>query len=208
DFDGDGRPDLAVPNAYSRSVSILRNRSTAVSVPALVFLENVVASPSAVQISWRSETIPASQTHVERSSSGGSWMTLGQPVGQGTDLLVFKDRTVSEAQSYSYRLLEGSTVVSVTSVQVPAIQALALEVTPNPIRFEGRFAFHLPSAEKSSLELWSVAGRRVWSQEVGTLGPGEHKIDFPRAAAFRPGSYFLRLTQGQRSVVQRFSVLR
>ena len=209
DFNGDGRPDMAVPNAYDRSVSILRNRTTAVSVPGLVFLENVIASPTMVQLSWRSETIPASQTRVDRSTDGKSWTTLGQPGQVGADQITFDDRSVGEGESYQYRLMEnGSTVLSVTSVQVPFVQALALEVTPNPIHSDGHLAFHLASPEKGSLEIWSAAGRRVWSEEVGALGAGEHTIDFPRSAALRSGSYFLRLSQGQRSVVQRFTVLR
>jgi hypothetical protein len=209
DFNGDGQPEIAVPNTSSKSLSILRNRASAVSVPALVWLENVSATSSAVQISWRSETIAATRTRVERSSNGTLWTALGQPAQNGSDQLTFDDRSVSEGSSYQYRLvIDGTIVVSLTSVRVPVVQALALSIVPNPVGSQAHLAFHLVSAERGSLEIWNAAGRRVWSQEVGTLGAGEHTIAFPRESALRSGSYFLRLTQGSRSTSQRFTVLR
>ena len=60
-------------------------------------------------------------------------------------------------------------------------------------------AFALPEARAATLELFDVAGRRVWSRDVGSLGAGEHVVplrDGPRSA---PGLYLVRLRQGDKT---------
>jgi hypothetical protein len=46
-----------------------------------------------------------------------------------------------------------------------------------------------------------LAGRRVFSREVGAMGPGTHSLSLGGRMA--PGVYWLRLTQGERSVKAR-----
>jgi DNA-binding beta-propeller fold protein YncE len=96
-----------------------------------------------------------------------------------------------------------------TDVPASAPLVFALEgVRPNP-SIGGRtiVSFSLPSAEPASLELIDIAGRRVIERAVGTLGAGRHAVDMAPAHALAPGMYFVRLTQGANSLIERITVL-
>ena len=69
---------------------------------------------------------------------------------------------------------------------------------PNPARGDLMLSFTLPDSRGARLELLNVAGARVWTREVGALGPGAHHV---RVAASRlaPGVYVARLTRGRES---------
>jgi hypothetical protein len=86
---------------------------------------------------------------------------------------------------------------------------LALESPkPNPGRTGAMIVrFTLPADAAATLELFDVAGRRVVSREVGSLGAGQHAIDL--AADRRPaaGVYFVRLQQGRGARTQRIVLL-
>jgi len=56
--------------------------------------------------------------------------------------------------------------------------------------------FSLPTAERASLELIDIAGRRVEQREVGSLGPGQHAVILDGAAHLSPGVYLVRVSQG------------
>ena len=79
---------------------------------------------------------------------------------------------------------------------------------PNPSR--GRavtIAFGLASSAPARLELVDLSGRRLLVQSVDQLGPGQHTWTFRRSAAITPSVYFVRLVQGERTLVRRFAVL-
>lgn len=62
--------------------------------------------------------------------------------------------------------------------------------------------FSLPSAEPASLELFDLAGRRVWSADIARLGIGRHSV--PVVPGGLPlGVYFLKLAHGGSSVTTR-----
>jgi hypothetical protein len=60
----------------------------------------------------------------------------------------------------------------------------------------------------ATLDLLDVGGRRIAAQQVGTLGPGSHRVRLDSAAAVPPGVYWLRLRQGARTLVARGAVIR
>jgi hypothetical protein len=57
------------------------------------------------------------------------------------------------------------------------------------------------------LEVFDVGGRRVWSREVGGLGPGQHEIHLGDGEAFPSGVYMARLTQGSHDVRAHVAVI-
>ncbi|MGH7741217.1 MAG: T9SS type A sorting domain-containing protein, partial [Candidatus Eiseniibacteriota bacterium] len=79
---------------------------------------------------------------------------------------------------------------------------------PNPAR-GGRvsIAFALPTGAAARLELIDLAGRRVLEREVGSLGAGEHVVNFAAGAHLAPGIYLARLTQGAASRSARIAVI-
>jgi hypothetical protein len=73
---------------------------------------------------------------------------------------------------------------------------------PNPARGAGGFSlsFSLPSAERATLELVDLNGRRVWSREVGSLGAGSHVLPLQgEASGLAAGIYVVRLSQAGKS---------
>jgi hypothetical protein len=68
-----------------------------------------------------------------------------------------------------------------------------------PSPFSGRFTvdFALPDANGATLELIDVAGRRIWSGEVGHLGRGPHQMPIHPSSPIRPGVYLIKLSHGQ-----------
>ncbi len=66
----------------------------------------------------------------------------------------------------------------------------------------------LPDTEPATLELFDVAGRRLWSREVGSLGAGEHSVGVGDGARLPVGVYLARLVRGGRSATARIVVLR
>ena len=71
-------------------------------------------------------------------------------------------------------------------------------VRPNPAFRPPSVWFSLAGREPALLEILDLAGRRVLSREVGSLGPGSHVAPLGIEAPV-PGIYFLRLTQGRES---------
>jgi len=98
---------------------------------------------------------------------------------------------------------------STTAVGPPGFGVLALAgAHPNPARGGVlRVAFALPSRQRATLELLDIAGRRVSSREVGSLGPGPHELTLEKSG-LKAGLYFLRLTQGGEVVNARVVVMR
>jgi hypothetical protein len=68
--------------------------------------------------------------------------------------------------------------------------------------------FALRDGSAARLDLMDVAGRVLRSRQVGWLGPGTHALDVSEGDALRPGSYFLRLTQGGSEVRARAAVIK
>jgi len=87
--------------------------------------------------------------------------------------------------------------------------ALALESPrPNPARTGAMIVrFTLPRNAAASLEIFDVAGRRLVSREVGSLGPGHHAVDVSASWCPGAGVYFVRLLQGQSGRARRIVVL-
>lgn len=80
-------------------------------------------------------------------------------------------------------------------------------VQPNPA-IGGQFTVHLTleRGERAGLELFDVAGRRVWRGNVG--GALRQAVRLGSGIALQPGVYWLRLTEGARTDLSRVAVLR
>lgn len=98
-----------------------------------------------------------------------------------------------------------------TPVAVPPPPAAAFALAgarPNPAPGPLAVEFTLPDAAPATLELLDLAGRRLLSREVGSLGAGRHVVPFIAAQPLRPALYFVRLTRDGRALVARACVVR
>ena len=91
------------------------------------------------------------------------------------------------------------------SVPGETSHALSLDpVRPNPLR-TGVLTVHfaLPSGSAASLELLDLAGRRIATREVGSLGAGQHSLGLGEGCRLAPGLYLVCLRQGTNMRVTR-----
>ena len=79
-------------------------------------------------------------------------------------------------------------------------------VSPLPARGPLRVEFSLADGQPATLELLDVAGRRIVTRDVGSLGPGRHGLEM--RADLPAGIYLLRLTQGGRVGMTKAVVLK
>lgn len=93
--------------------------------------------------------------------------------------------------------VRGSTLRA-SGLDDPQPASLALHgVSPNPSAGTCAAEFSLPDAAPAMLELLDLAGRRLWQQAVGALGPGRHAVAVAAGMRLPAGLYLLRLAHGR-----------
>lgn len=139
------------------------------------------------------------------------WTLLAEVTPDANHFVTFADTSVTPGQRYGYRLgiadRGEERFVGEIWVQVPNDLHFAVRgARPNPA--PGRIVadFSLADPGEATLELYSVTGRRIASRSVGALGPGDHLV--PIGVDFRlpPGTYLVRLIQGERSATRKVTV--
>ena len=182
-------------------------------VATLISLVSADALPDRVALSWSTPVAATLSATVERRTSTTDWQTLGAPQVQGTEVLRYEDHTVTPGARYDYRLgyqMGGPKLYTAeTWVDVPLGAVLALEgARPNPAVDHLSAAFSLADDTPASLTLLDVMGRQVSRRDVGSLGAGRHVVPLDLATRTPPGLYWIRLSQGARSLLARAVVIR
>ena len=122
----------------------------------------------------------------------------------------YVDRTVAPGGRYYYRLasaLDGTPLTPATLVAVPLRALVLLGARPNPANEKAGWtvAFELADASPGTLELFDVSGRRIIRKLVSRKDP---PVNLSEGVTLKPGLYIIRLTQGDRSVTARVTVVR
>ena len=177
-------------------------------VPALASLVSATAADGVARLEWF--LAAGTSVAVERSEDGASWSVRANVVADGEGRVRFTDADVSPARRYGWRLAittpSGPVNAGEVWLDTPSGPTFALRgARPNPAGAASIVSFSLPAAAPARLEILDVAGRRVWSREVGSLGAGSHAVATPD---LRPGVYVIRLVQGPRHATARFARVR
>lgn len=210
DLDMDGALDIVVANGDTNLVSVLLANPSG-AVPALATLVSAEATPSGVRLAWQAAE-PGIEVRVERSEGSAPWARVGQTTSDASGRLEFEDHDVRSGAGYAYRLFierDGQEVYfGFVSVQVPVEASLALVGSrSNPARGVFEVSFSLPDAGSARLELFDVAGRRLVSREVGSMGPGAHVLRLDESSRLPAGLYWLRLVRPDRVLVSRAALV-
>jgi hypothetical protein len=165
----------------------------------LATLANVAAEPGVVSLTWYSN-IGTSGPTVYRRTPALDWQDLGQATTDASGLLTYVDHSVTEGR-YAYRLGFDGRFTAETWVNVPAGYSLTLEgLRPNPGTSTSKIAFSLADSSPATLEIYTIAGRLVAQESVGSFGAGNHVVDLARSASLGAGVYWIRLTQSAKSM--------
>jgi hypothetical protein len=169
-------------------------------VAVALSLVSAEAEPGRVRLTWVVAGMTGFKAAVERRTEGGEWERLGEVTADGTGRLSFEDHEVVAGRRYGYRLAyvdEGTERhTGETWVTVPRLELALRGFQPNPSVGRPTVALVLAEAGPATLEAYDVAGRRVASREVGSLGAGRHEVLLAGAERLAAGVYALRLTQG------------
>ncbi len=207
DLDGDGVPDIAIPRGNNDEIALFLSGGSGAPTAALASLVSSAAQPGLVKLTWFAPTAGFSAS-VERRTADTPWSVVGTVSADGSGLATFADRAVEAGTRYDYRLTytEGTTprTTADTWVAVPVAARFALAgARPNPARGALMVSLSLPSGSPARLELYDVNGRRVLEQDLAGAGPGDLSVRLTPDRPLRAGLYFVRLTQGGRSLTAR-----
>jgi hypothetical protein len=168
------------------------------------------ADADRVRLEWyASQSVDAT---VYRRAENQDWVRVGHVLSDGTGMIRFEDRDVTPGARYGYRLgyvdNGQESFAGEVWVDVPTHVELSLDgLRPNPAVKDLVVSFTLPSNEVARLELIDLAGRQVFARDLSGFGIGRHTLRLDEAAP-ASGVYFMRLTQGGRSVSARAAFLK
>ena len=121
---------------------------------------------------------------------------LAELFADGVGSITLEDRDVTPGATLEYRLgiasAAGEVFFGDATVHVPLA---SLRLAAAPVGGRTSFTLTLQSGAPASLEVFDLAGRRVWSREVGSLGAGTHAVTMDDAR-LPSALYFARLQQG------------
>ena len=192
------------PDIYAATVPLL-------TTPVELALASIEAGPGRVALTWYAGALGDLAATVERRDDLTDFVAIGKAAADGSGKLAFVDATVSPGGRYAYRLawLEGATrrTTSEVWVDVPVAASFALNgARPNPASHGVFVSLALPDATPATLELLDVAGRRLGERPV--TGAGPHLVDVSAGLTLEPGVYLVRLTQGDKRLTARVTVVR
>ena len=99
----------------------------------------------------------------------------------------------------------------IDSGAAPPLEFRLEQNVPNPFSFATAIGFELAAAGPVALEVFDVAGRRVWA-DAAQLPPGAHRLTWrgttPDAAPLPSGIYFYRLTTAQGVASRKLTISR
>jgi len=190
-------PGWAFVSHYEESGTRFSDEITAVKLDGSLACIRFVHAHSAFSDCYRCEAHPVPSPDGSMIAFASNW---AQDCGAGCDSAsVIKDYVVT-------------TGIAVTTdagdPPRPATRGLALaRLWPNPSSLPLHVTFALPGNEPARLALVDVTGRSVLAQELGAPGAGLYEATFGAGAWIRPGTYWLRLSQGGARTAARVVIL-
>ena len=215
-FDVSATPNLlmepAINNNLSSSVDLTLNQMADIgwldpATPIAVAPGHVLAGTDGVRIEFYSGKATEG-TWTSYRLNDGVWTPIGTPELQGRGLLILKDSNVRPGQTYSYRVgavdnTTGEQTYSETvTVTVPVAIAFGIQLQSNPSGRDLSMSYTLAGVSPARLSLYNVAGRALKSLDLTGMGVGRHTVDLGDGIALAPGTYFVRLVQGDRIATQ------
>jgi hypothetical protein len=188
---------------------------TWVDVPGDLRVEllSAVANPAGLRLTWSVTGGGALPATIYRRVAGGEWEPRSRQLPDEAGLLTYVDDHVTLGTGYRYRLglseCGREVFVGETPHDVTPPGELRLEgLRPNPANGDLAVAFSVTGTAPAALEVLDLAGRRILSRNLGVMSPGNHVVTLGRERPFAAGVFFVRLTEGSRTLTARGVVIR
>jgi len=222
----------ATSNAYIKIVAhdAANNTGTDLSDASFFILEGAtatllstfVANPiaSGIELRWELNSPGAfSNLTIERATSAtGPWNSLALTTQRDGQEYVAVDASVSDGQTYLYRLTGTSTNGQLTTLgQISgtagqAITAFALtRVAPNPTKDVTNVEFAVPRTADVKVAVLDVAGRVLATLASGSHAPGRYQVLWSGEIGGRKapsGLYFVRMQAPGVQLTRRIAIAR
>lgn len=148
----------------------------------------------------------------ERGNVGGNtrWSLRGLPAGDYAWMVRAVDNAFngSVAAEGSFTIAAGGAVDAPSPGGLPVGGLRLSSPRPNPLRGDGSVVLTLDRAQRVTVTLHDVRGRRVSVLRRGVLEAGAHRIPLRDAGPLPDGVYFLRARGEHGSAVTRVTILR
>jgi ELWxxDGT repeat protein len=179
----------------------------------LVSTAQVTTVPGVVRLRWETQLSGAAQVEVQRRlGTGGAWEALGAASTEAGGAIEYQDRTIEPGKQYAYRLgirqAAGVEFLGETAVNVPVAAFGGLRIERNPSHGSPTLTFELAPGAAGRIEIFSAAGKSMWSQAVRGGLTGASRLAVPAELSLPSGVYFARLSRGERVSRARFMVIR
>jgi hypothetical protein len=179
------------------------------ATPIFVAPGHILAGSDGVRIEFYSGKAMEGTWTSYRRVGMDEWSAIGAPEILGRGTLILKDSNVVPGGTYEYRLgavdntTGEQTYSEVVRVTVPVASTFALEgAVPNPAGKNLRIAYTLGGVSNSRIALYNVAGRMLKSVDLTGSGVGRKTIDLGDGLDLAAGTYFVKLTMGDKTQVK------
>lgn len=206
-YGGMENPSGGDMGAYAAQPYLLRGDLTTDALASLVSADVVGRE---ARITWLVSDAAYATWRVERSLHQGEWESLGAPVAEPGDHLSFRDANLPAGAHAGYRLVAtengAERRMGEVWLAVPVTESFALARVSFANGRTLRWAAVAPGDAKARLDVFDVGGRCLGGQGLSPSGmeqQGELRLD----STARAGVYFVRLSQGSRSVTRRLALL-
>ncbi|HTE23015.1 FG-GAP-like repeat-containing protein [Flavitalea sp.] len=202
DIEGDGKPDIIVPNTVSgqTTVSILPNTIQPMILPVSITEFNAVKTKSSVILKWNtlSENNSA-HFEIEKSINGSDFSSIGRVKAAGTSItkLRYEMADQNPVGGYNYYRLKSvdrdGKITRSESLIVKWEETVSLSVSlyPQPMHNTLRVNFNGLKISKGRFEIFDVNGKLVKSYLINNSSSTGLDVD---RKGMITGLYFYRLT--------------
>lgn len=182
-----------------------------VGIERRAWLLGAVCGADGPAVTWQGADGSGVPAAVERRGLTGPWAPFATITSDDGGRWRITDPTATPGRTWSYRLVLGANVNDAAeaevTIDVPAASTVELlGAVPSPARGGLSLAFRVAAPQPVAIELFDLAGRRVWGDSFAFAAAQTHVVRVE--APLPPGVYLARMKAAARVLSKRVVVVR